>query len=227
MPIQDQLLNIQNVIREQAGETPVTLVAVTKYATINQMREAYQAGIRHFGENKVQDTLVKMESFPSAEFPDLHWHLIGTLQSNKARKTVGQFELIHSVDSLALARTLSRHNEEAGLKQKILLQINISGDETRHGFDLETLSTDTEQVAALPGIDLRGLMAMAPPEISLAGDNAALKACFQKASGLKNDLQAKLGIDLPELSMGMSHDFPQALASGATIIRIGNYLFKT
>lgn len=227
MPIQDQLLKIQDIIREQAGESPVTLVAVTKYATIDQMRKAYQAGLQHFGENKVQDALAKMEAFPSAEFPDLRWHLIGTLQSNKARKTVGRFELIHSVDSLALAQSLSRHNEEAGMKQKILLQVNISDDRTRHGFDPATLFEHTEQVATLPGIDLRGLMAMAPPELSLAGDSAALKACFQKVSGLKSGVQEKLGIDLPELSMGMSHDFPQALASGATIIRIGNYLFKT
>jgi len=149
------------------------------------------------------------------------------LQSNKTRKTVGRFELIHSVDSLSLAETLSRHNEEVGCKQKILLQVNLSDDESRHGFLPEQLLADGSHVASLPGIDLRGLMAMAPPELSLAGESAALRAYFQRVLDLMDELQHRLGIDLPELSMGMSHDFPQALASGATIIRIGNYLFKT
>jgi pyridoxal phosphate enzyme (YggS family) len=227
MAIQESLQRIKTVIQEQAGNRPVTLVAVTKYACVQQMQEAYQSGIRHFGENKVQDALAKMAFFPQESFPDLSWHLIGGLQSNKAKKTVGRFALIHSVDSLSLAEILSRHNEAAGLKQNVLLQVNLSSDRSRHGFSPKTLLSTSQQIATLPGIALRGLMVIAPPEASFNQDEFALNACFQKLFSLKEELEAQQGIGLPELSMGMSHDFPQALACGATIIRIGNYLFKT
>lgn len=227
MSIEQQLKTVQAIIGQQAGNRLVTLVAVTKYATLEQMKSAYEAGIRHFGENKVQDALAKQEAFPQEQFPDLKWHLIGNLQSNKAKKTVGHFSLIHSVDSLALAEILSRHNEAAGTKQEILLQVNISSDATRNGITPERLSEQVQAILDLPGIVLRGLMTMAPPEVSLANDELALKACFGKVTRLRDELQSQLEIELPELSMGMSHDFPHALSSGATIIRIGNYLFKT
>lgn len=219
--------HVESVIRSEAGDRPVTLVAVTKYATVEQMGEAYHSGVRHFGENKVQDALAKMENFPKNTFPDLQWHLIGGLQSNKVKKTVNCFSLIHSVDSASLAQMLSRHNEVAETRQKILLQVNISGDVSRQGVMPEALLAVVEQALALPGIDLRGLMVMAPPEASLTHDELALKACFQSVRAMKETIEARLGIDLPELSMGMSHDFPQALTCGATIIRIGNFLFKT
>lgn len=230
MSIQEQLAQVESVIHPIAGQQPsrsVTLVAVTKYATIEQMQAAYAAGVRHFGENKVQDALSKMAAFTQADYPDLHWHLIGTLQSNKVKKTLGQFDLIHSVDSLALAEAISRQNELKSRRQPILLQVNISQDTTRHGFTPVDLFSLAPRIAELPGIELRGLMAMAPPELSLSQDDAALRACFQQVADLKASLESRLGIDLPELSMGMSHDFPQALACGATIIRIGNFLFKT
>jgi pyridoxal phosphate enzyme (YggS family) len=227
MPIQESFQHIKIVIQKEAGNRPVTLVAVTKYASVQQMQKAYQAGIRHFGENKVQDALAKMAFFPLENFPDLSWHLIGGLQSNKAKKTVGRFALIHSVDSISLAEILSRHNATAGLKQDVLLQVNMSEDTTRQGLSPEALLTASQHIVSLPGIALRGLMVMAPPEASFNQDEFALKACFQKVLALKEELEVQQRIGLPELSMGMSHDFPQALACGATIIRIGNYLFKT
>ncbi|WP_373533537.1 YggS family pyridoxal phosphate-dependent enzyme [Vampirovibrio sp.] len=227
MLIQESLQRIHTIIQTQAGDRPVTLIAVTKYASVEQMREAYYAGIRHFGENKVQDALTKMALFSGEEFPDLNWHLIGSLQSNKANKTVGRFALIHSVDSVALAERLSRQNEAAGHQQKILLQVNVSDDPTRMGFTPDALLASAQHIAGLPGIVLQGLMTMAPPEASLNQNETTLKACFHSVSALKEALEAQQGIPLPELSMGMSHDFPQALACGATIIRIGNYLFKT
>lgn len=227
MSIQRQVQTINDRIAQRSGHQPVTLIAVTKYSTLEQMREAYEAGIRHFGENRVQDALNKQAAFPAAQFPDLQWHLIGSLQSNKAKKTVGHFSLIHSVDSLDLAQTLARHNESHGTRQPILLQVNTSDDSSRHGFSPDRLLKEAAAIQALPGIHLRGLMTMAPPQASLASDELALKACFGKVASLRDELQNQLGIELPELSMGMSHDFPHALSSGATIIRIGNYLFKT
>lgn len=227
MSIQEQRQKIEAIIGEQAGNRPVTLIAVTKYATIEQMKAAYEAGIRDFGENKVQDALVKQEAFPQEQFPGLKWHLIGSLQSNKAKKTVGRFSLIHAVDALALAQTLSRQNEAAGTKQDILLQVNMSEDPNRHGWLPERLFKEAPELVSYPGIVLRGVMAMAPPEVSLSSDEAAIRAYFSQVAHLRDELQEQLGIALPELSMGMSHDFPHALYSGATIIRIGNYLFKT
>lgn len=227
MDIQSRLSSIQGVIRQTVGERSMTLVAVTKYATVEQMKAAYQAGLRHFGENKVQDALDKMAAFPQECYPDLHWHLIGHLQSNKIRKTLHRFHLIHSVDSLALVEGLSRHNAQAGLRQPILLQVNVSQEPNRQGFLPSQVLESALTCIQKPGIVLRGLMAMAPPELSLGQDEAALKACFQQVADLKASLESRLGIDLPDLSMGMSHDFPQALACGATIIRIGNSLFKT
>ncbi len=227
MTLSEQLQAVQATIRERAGDRPITVVAVTKYATVAQMRAAYQAGLRHFGENKVQDALGKMEAFPPEEFPDLRWHLIGSLQSNKVKKTVGAFSLIHSVDSETLAEHLSKQNVLAQNCQPVLLQLNLSDDGSRHGFAPQTVLPALSRIAALPGITVRGLMAMAPPEASLAQNESILKRHFDSVLQLRETLTAELGIPLPEISMGMSHDFPQALSSGATIIRIGNYLFKT
>lgn len=226
MSITDRLLEIEAAIRAHAGDRPVTLVAVTKYAALEQMREAYQAGIRHFGENKVQDALAKMTHFPEEQFPGLHWHFIGNLQSNKIRKTVGRFALLHGIDSLEHAELLSQANLSAGLRQPILLQINTTDDPGRHGVLPDQITVIAKAIQELPGIELRGLMAMAPPETSLIGDTTALKGVFSHVFAMRKALQRDLGIDLPDLSMGMSHDYVHALACGATIIRIGNYLFK-
>ncbi|WP_303675041.1 YggS family pyridoxal phosphate-dependent enzyme [Vampirovibrio chlorellavorus] len=233
MSIQQQVAQVETIIRQvrpTAGSpplAPVTLVAVTKYATVEQMQTAYAAGIRHFGENKVQDALDKMASFPATDYPDLRWHLIGHLQGNKVKKALGRFSLIHSVDSLPLAEAISNLSTQQGFLQPVLLQVNISQDASRHGFSPDELLDKAAQIARLPGLELRGLMTMAPAEASLTQNDAALKAAFSQVATLKSELESRLGIDLPELSMGMSHDFPQALACGATIIRIGNYLFKT
>jgi pyridoxal phosphate enzyme (YggS family) len=225
--IQERFAAIQEQIRTHAGGAQnVTVVAVSKYATVERMRDAYQAGLRHFGENKVQDALAKMDAFPKDAYPDLHWHFIGTLQTNKVKKTVGRFDLIHTVDSVRLAEALSEVNLAAGLCQPVLLQINLSADPDRHGFLPEEAAAALEPMQNLAGIRPLGLMTMAPPEISLNENKDALRPLFCRLRELRNDLSALCHAPLPELSMGMSHDFPHALACGATIIRIGNYLFK-
>ena len=180
-----------------------------------------------FGENKVQDALTKMEQFPSADYPDLHWHLIGPLQSNKAKKTVGHFSLLHAIDSISTAEAVSRHNAEAGLRQAILLQVNMSADPSRHGFSPEALRPTLDSLMSLEGITIQGLMTMAPPQASLDQDLQQLSNVFCGLQTIRDELVAEYGIAMPDLSMGMSHDFPQALECGATIIRLGNYLFKT
>jgi len=226
MGIQDRLAEIQEAIGTHAGDRPVTLVAVSKYATVEQMMEAYDAGVRHFGENKVQDALAKMEQFSPEIAQTIHWHFIGNLQANKVKKTVGRFEWIHAIDSVKLAEAVSRHNVAAGRVQKVLLQINLSEDPSRHGFLKDAVTAALAEMMSFKGIAMRGLMGMAPAGASLDGDSQALKGVFCGLRDLRNRLQGDCEIDLPELSMGMSHDFTHALSCGATIIRIGNYLFK-
>lgn len=229
MSIQERFEKVQTIIRQHVGEAnvpAVTVVAVTKYAELAQMEEAYQAGLRHFGENKVQDALLKMEHFPPERYPGLHWHLIGPLQSNKVKKTVGRFSLLHAVDSQKLAEAMAAANEAAGRCQAVLLQINLSEDPTRHGLLPDQALPMLQGVLGRKGIAVRGLMTMAPPEASLNDDIEALQYVFSGLRELRDSLAHACQIALPELSMGMTHDFPHALDSGATIIRIGNYLFK-
>lgn len=226
MSIQQRLSEIHAAIRQYATAPAVTLVAVSKYASVEQVREAYDAGVRDFGENKVQDALEKMAQLPPDYQRNMRWHFIGNLQSNKAKKTVGRFSLIHSIDSVRLAEAISRHNQEAGLCQSVLLQVNLSTDPTRHGFSPDEVRSVLPELLGYKGIEVRGLMGMAPPEASLSQDVEHLKAVFCGLRDLRDCLARDMAIDLPELSMGMTHDFPHALACGATIIRIGNYLFK-
>lgn len=222
MGVREQLAEI----RRQIGNKPVTIVAATKYADTGQMREAYAAGIRHFGENRVQDALAKMEAFPKDGYPDLHWHFIGRLQTNKVNKTLDasgcKFALIHSVDSLRLARKLSDVNAKAGFVQPVLLQVNVSGEESKAGFTPEAARESLEAMTTLPGIAIRGLMTMAPD----TREAAAVRSVFKDLKRLREELAGDTGIDLPELSMGMSGDFAHALEYGATMIRIGNRLFS-
>lgn len=226
MSIAQRLTEIEETIRTCAGDRPVTLVAVTKYAEISQMREAYASGVRHFGENKVQDALSKMEAFPASDYPDLHWHFIGHLQTNKIRKAVGRFSLIHSIESVKQAEMLSHLSAEAGMRQAVLIQVNSAPDESRNGVLPGEAEALARAIMPLPGLQLRGLMTMAPAEASLNNDGPELARVFGSVAELGKDLARHLAIDPPELSMGMTHDFPHALKCGATIIRIGNYLFK-
>lgn len=214
----DQVTALNRLI----GDRPVTVVAVTKYARLDRMEAAYEAGIRDFGENKVQDALAKMPHFPAERFADLRWHFIGNLQTNKVNKTPGRFSLIHSVDNLKLAEKLSAANQAAGLIQPVLLQVNFSPDESRQGFLPARLEEAAVKTHELAGLSVRGLMTMAPH----TQDSAVIKGVFSGLRDMRDDLERKLGIRLPELSMGMSNDFVHALECGATIIRVGSYFFR-
>lgn len=226
MTLAERLAHIQDEMAPYLKDRDITLIAVSKYATVEQLVEAFNAGIRHFGENKVQDALDKMAALPSVIQSQIQWHFIGHLQSNKVNKTLSHFAWIHSIDSVALAQSVSTANERSGSYQNVLLQVNSTVDETRHGFLPSQLPTALGQLRLLPGINIHGLMTMAPAEASKAGDSEALKQVFTNLRALRDELTAEFAIDLPELSMGMSQDYVQALQCGATMIRIGNYLFK-
>ncbi len=203
----------------QAARDPedVRLVAVTKTVPPEQVRLALAAGQTVFGENRVQEALAKMpEVGPGAE-----WHLVGHLQRNKARQVVGQFELIHSVDGAALAKELDRRAANAGIRQAVLIQVNISEETTKSGVSEAELPEFVEAVAAFEHLDLRGLMTV-PPPAKVPTDSAPW---FARLRELRDTAATRLGRPLPELSMGMTDDFEVAIEEGATLVRVGRAIF--
>jgi hypothetical protein len=205
----------------RAGRDPAgpRLVAVTKSATSDQLAAAYAAGLREFGENRVQDALPKLEALPA----DVVWHLVGHLQSNKVNKVVGRFDLIHSLDSWELAERLAAKSREREGVSAVLVQVNCSGEASKSGLPLEAAADFVFSLQALDGLLVCGLMTMAP----LAGGAKAARESFRRLAALQARLRAR---DLPrlplgELSMGMSGDFEIAVEEGATLLRIGRALF--
>ncbi len=199
----------------------VRLMVVSKQVSAAAIRAAYATGIRDFGESRVQEVERKQQEL--ADLPDLCWHLIGHLQSNKVRKALQSFDWIHSVDSLRLASQIDRVAAELGVKPKICLQVKILPDPDKYGWTIAELLADLPQLQLLEHLDIRGLMAI--PPLGLSADR--LPEFFESAKTVaieaENQLQGK--IQFSELSMGMSGDYPYAIAAGATIIRLGSIIF--
>jgi len=224
MSVTDNYKKLLNEIQQEAincGRDPskITLLAVTKTHPLSHVMPAYDTGCRDFGENKVQEALQKIPEAPD----DIRWHLIGTLQKNKVRKVIGKFHLIHSVDSLELAQKISQCSEEEGTATNVLLQVNASGEETKHGFTPGELQEGIAELIESKGIAIKGLMTMAP----FVEDEIVIRDCFRKLRELRDNLQSKAGgrAELNELSMGMTHDYSIAIEEGATILRIGTAIF--
>lgn len=211
----------------RAGRDPeeVKLIAVTKTVSVEQIREAMDAGLRIFGENRVQEAKAKIEelarlSTANFRLPTMEWHLIGHLQRNKAKYAVQLFDLIHSVDSVELAREISKHSEKIGKVQRVLVEVKLSPEETKHGVDRRNLMPVLAEVASTKYLLLRGLMAIPP-----FSENPEDARRYFKALKELRDAAQDCGIPLPELSMGMSHDFEVAIEEGATMVRIGTAIF--
>jgi pyridoxal phosphate enzyme (YggS family) len=202
-----------------AGRDPesVNLVAVSKTWPASDVAELARAGQRIFGENKVQEMLAKISEAPAG----LEWHLIGHLQSNKIRKLLPVCALIHSVDSLDLARDLSRIAGELGLIVRILLQVNVASDEAKFGFPVGVVKVAFAEILRLPHLDVRGLMTVPPFE----DDPERVRPHFAALRRLRDELAREHGVSLPELSMGMSHDCRIAIEEGATMVRVGSAIF--
>ena len=208
-----------NAACERAGRNAdeVQLVAISKKFTMEVVREAADAGLTLFGENRIQEAKAKIPECPGY----LRWHFIGNLQTNKCRDAVELFEMVHAVDSVHLAEELNKRCEQAAKVMPVLLEVNVSGEGSKHGFmpDAAIMAIDT--FAKLPQLELHGLMTMAPftrqPESS--------RPHFQKLCEVKIACEDKLGAPLPELSMGMSSDYEIAIEEGATIVRLGTALF--
>ena len=222
MEIQDRLDKLRERIALSAvrsGRRPedITLLAVTKTLPVETLQAAYQAGLRIFGENRVQEALEKIGILPN----DISWHLIGRLQTNKINKIMGKFSLIHSVDSLELARALSARLE--GSSQDVLLEVNSSGESSKAGVAPETGEWVAEKIAALPGLRLRGLMTVGPLSPETDGPRRAFRGLKVLFDGIRRKEWA--GPSFTVLSMGMSGDFEAAIEEGSTLVRIGTALF--
>jgi len=199
----------------------VQIVAVTKGHPVTAITAAVRAGLRAIGENRVQELEEKRAEYPPVE-PQPEWHLIGHLQRNKVRKALRLFDRIHSVDSVRLARELSAEAERAGVRVRALVQVNVSGEASKGGFDASRATSEIAEIAALPGLDVDGLMTMAP----LTDDEAVLRETFGGARMLLERCVAD-GVPLAgrELSMGMSSDYERAVEEGSTLVRLGTVLF--
>lgn len=199
----------------------VRLVAVSKYATPEQVRDAYAAGQREFGESRIQSALPRIDALPQ----DVVWHLVGHLQSNKVNKALGRFDLIHSVDGYDLARRLSDKSRDRELMSQVLVQVNCSREASKTGLDPAEAEEFLLSLAELKGILVRGLMTMAPP-LGEAGEDG-VRESFRLLAGIRERMLEADRPELPldELSMGMTGDFEIAIAEGATLLRIGSALF--
>jgi pyridoxal phosphate enzyme (YggS family) len=198
----------------------VRLLAASKTVTVERVREAVDAGIRHLGENRLQEALPKIEAL---DREGVVWHFIGTLQRRKVKSVVGRFETIHSVDSLALAEEIDRQAKAAGIRQRILLEVNLGGEASKGGFAPAALAEALPALSQFEQLDIRGLMAIPPPTPAAEDARIYFRQLRQLAQALTG--QGCRNINMQELSMGMSHDFAVAIEEGATYVRVGTAIF--
>lgn len=216
--VKENLLQIQ---KEIVPYTP-NIIAVTKYFNEEKMREAYNAGLRNFGESKVLEAIEKINKLPKDVKENSKFHLIGHLQSNKVNKAVGYFDYIHSVDSLNIAQLISQRALELGIRQKVLIQVNNAGESQKFGFSKEELIKAFKEIKSLKGLEVLGLMNIAP----LGIEESELRELFLDIKNTKGQLERDFDCSLTELSMGMSEDYKEAVVAGATMLRIGRKLFS-
>ena len=222
--IKDNILNINQKIadackRAERDTSEVSLITVSKTKPLEQLKEAYAAGSRDFGENKVQEMLDKIPQMPS----DVRWHMIGHLQRNKVKYIVDKVYMIHSVDSLRLAEEISKEAVKKQVTVKILLEVNVAGEDSKFGTTCEEVSDLAVMIAVLPGISIQGLMTIAP-YVENPEEN---RKYFRKLKQLSVDIMSK-NIDnvcMNVLSMGMTGDYVVAVEEGATYVRVGTAIF--
>ncbi len=195
----------------------VRLLPVTKNWPVEAVRYCLREGIRSVGENRVQEARQKQDLIEGIE-----WELIGHLQSNKVNQVVGRFARVQTVDSVKLMRKLQGSLQREGLSLRILLQVNSGNDPAKHGFMMEDASMALDEALSCDCLVVEGLMTIAPHD---PGDARVARECFLNLAQLSRELSAKKGVELPELSMGMSDDLADAIACGSTMIRVGSALF--
>lgn len=225
MSVAENVERVQERIQracERSGRAPseVHLIAVSKTKPAESVREAYAAGLREFGENRVQEAAAKRQELSDL---DITWHLIGHLQSNKARQACQLFNWIQSVDSLHIAQRIDRFAAEFGRKMPVLIEVHLGEEASKFGVEEDEVLRLAEKVGALPSIELRGLMVL-PPYLD---DPQDVRPYFRRLREMGARIEAEQlpGVSMRELSMGMSHDFEIAIEEGATIVRVGTAIF--
>jgi pyridoxal phosphate enzyme (YggS family) len=213
--VRDQIA--QAATKTGRAVTEIELVAITKTHLAAKVRAAYDAGQILFGESRVQEARVKIPELPS----NLRWHFVGHLQKNKIRNALPLFEMLHSVDSLALAQDMNRIAEEEGFHPRVLLEVNVAGEGSKFGFKPESLRAEMETLLALPRLSILGLMTIPP----LAEEAEASRKYFVQLRELRDRVQTEFHVDLAHLSMGMTNDFAIAVEEGATLVRVGTAIF--
>lgn len=222
--LKDNLKNVDEKItkaceRSSRNREDVTLIAVSKTKPIETLQEAYDLGVRVFGENKVQELTEKYDALPK----DIHWHMIGHLQRNKVKYIIDKVDLIHSVDSIRLAETIDKEAEKNNLVANILIEVNIAKEESKFGLMPEELDSFIDEIAKLKHVQVKGLMTIAP-FVENPEENRTIFADLRK---LSVDI-AKKNIDnvnVSILSMGMTNDYEVAVEEGATLVRVGTGIF--
>lgn len=222
--IKYNLETVRNRIREacrRAGrdESEVTLIAVSKTKPVSMVEEAYQWGARDFGENKVQEIQAKHDCLPE----DVRWHMIGHLQRNKVHQVLGKTVLIHSVDSLRLARQIEEEAAKRNLDADILLEINVAKEESKYGFFMEEAEAAIEEISRYPHVHIRGLMTIAPFVENPEENREIFKKLYEFAVDIGRKNIDNVTMDV--LSMGMTGDYEVAVEEGATMVRVGTGIF--
>ena len=208
-------------IQEDIAPYKPNIIAVTKYFDENAMIEAYNAGMRDFAESRAIEAVEKINNLPTEIRNNSNFHFIGHLQTNKVKKVVQNFDYIHSVDSLKLAKAISDEAQAIGKVQKILLQVNNANEEQKFGFSKEEIFEEFPKIKALSSIEIVGIMNMAP----LGASEDELDRLFADVYNIKKELEEEFNCELKELSMGMSQDYKVAVRHGSTMLRIGRKLF--
>ncbi len=213
--VREQIARVAAKVGRTVNE--IELVAISKTHDAAKVREAYEAGQTLFGESRVQEARAKMPEMPS----NLRWHFVGHLQKNKIRHALPLFEMIHGVDSSALAQDMNRVAEEEGLHPRILLEVNLAGEGSKFGFRPNKLPEEMEPLLALPRLSIEGLMTIPP----LAEEAEASRKYFVALRELRDALEKEFAMRLTHLSMGMTNDFAIAVEEGATLVRVGTAIF--
>lgn len=222
--IKDNINKINDIIRttcKNSGrdENAASLIAVSKTKPIPMIQEAYESGMRDFGENKVQEIVDKYPVLPK----DIRWHLIGHLQRNKVKYIIDKVYLIHSVDSVRLAEQIQKEAEKADVHMDILIQVNISNEDTKFGLDENEVFSIIEEISKFERVHIKGLMTIGP----MTEDEDDIRLVFKKLKQLSVDIEAKNidNVSMGVLSMGMSGDFTIAIEEGSTYVRVGTSIF--
>jgi len=224
--VKENLLIVENRIKEACkrrgrDRSEVTLIAVSKTKPAEMIREAYQSGIRDFGENKVQEICDKYELLPD----DIRWHMIGHLQRNKVKQVIEKTVLIHSVDSVRLAEQIEEEAAKKGICVDILLEVNVADEESKFGFRLEETEQAIRDISVFPHISIKGLMTIAP----FVENSEQNRPVFKELNQFYVDMQRKNidNVNMNMLSMGMTGDYEIAIEEGATLVRVGTGIFGT